>query len=43
MKNKRFTLIDVLIIAVIIAAGFIVSRVMTPDEVTLTERSNLLF
>ena len=34
MKNKRFTLIDVLIIAVIIAAGFIVSRVMTPDEVT---------
>ncbi len=34
MKNKRFTLLDALIIIVIITAGFIVSRVMTPKTVT---------
>ena len=34
MKNKRFTLIDVLIIMIIIAAGFIVNKVMTPKEIS---------
>ena len=33
MKNKRFTLIDLLIVLVVIAAGFVVSKVMTPKEV----------
>lgn len=32
MKNKRFTLIDLLIIAVIIAACFITSKIMTPTK-----------
>lgn len=33
MKNKRFTLIDALIILIIIAGGIIISKVMTPSEV----------